>query len=133
MVNKHKQSRHITVPCAQCGRAAAEIALLPESVPNKALWVRGDRLERTEFLGEVIRYGRFEQLEDLFEAIRQADYTLAAQIDPDFVAFACQKCQRAYCQECWIIEAPQFDEDAPDVYDCTYGVCPVGHRQMVDD
>jgi len=114
------QSRHMTIACARCGRAAAEIALLPESVKNPSLWVGRDRLERTEFMGTYVTFGRWEQLEDLFEAIRTGDYTLASQIDGESVSFVCKQCDCAYCEECWVHLPPE-------------AVCPLGHKQITEE
>jgi hypothetical protein len=120
-------SRHLTIPCSQCGAAAAELSLLPETVNSKVLYMGGDRLERTEFLDKVVRFGHIERLYDLFESIRREEYQTARVIDPDFASFVCEVCERPYCEACWIIEHPDDD-----FYQPTTGSCPVGHRQVLD-
>jgi hypothetical protein len=120
----------MTIPCAQCGRAAVEISLLPPIPGSKELWHDRERLERTEFLGKVIRFGSLAQLTDLFEAIQRGDYITARQLDLDFVAFECEKCGQVYCDTCWQLESAEYDEG---FYDSTHATCPHGHRQMVDD
>jgi hypothetical protein len=90
----------MTLPCARCGRAAVEITLLPATGKSKELWHDRDRLERTDFLDKVIRFGRYEQMLDLFEVIRLGDYATARQMDPDFVGFICRVCEQVYCEDC---------------------------------
>jgi hypothetical protein len=55
---------------------------------------------------------------------------LAADDPADLFTFVCVECGRAYCQACWAVEPPEFDDG---FYDCTHAVCPSGHRQLVDD
>jgi len=123
-------SRHLTVPCSQCGRAAAEIALLPGSEQGESLLHEHDRLERTDFIGMLTQTGEYTDLLALFEAIARADYAKARAIDPDLVAFCCKKCERVYCDQCWQLDPPEFEDG---FYDCTRGTCPQGHQQIVDD
>ena len=41
----------------------------------------------------------------------------------------CLQCQKAYCADHWRMNLV-FDDA---YYDCTDGVCPEGHEQMLDD
>lgn len=125
-----KRSRHLTLPCARCGRAAAEIALLPASERGETLWHDKDRLERTDFMGSIVKFGDWETLTAFFELLARADYAAVRGDDADFIAFHCHACGRVYCEQCWTIGAPVFDEG---FYDYTLGVCPEGHEQIVDD
>jgi hypothetical protein len=118
----------MTLPCARCGRAAVEITLLPATGKSKELWHDRDRLERTDFLDKVIRFGRYEQMLDLFEAIRLGDYATARQLDPDFVGFVCKVCEQVYCDTCWQIGSPPSEAE---IYEYASGVCPLGHEQIV--
>ncbi|MGH2523016.1 MAG: hypothetical protein ACRDH2_10985 [Anaerolineales bacterium] len=124
------ESRHLTVPCSRCGRAAAEIALLPSSQTGETIWHDRDRLERTDFLGKVVKFGQWETLNEFFETLRQGDYAATWGDDADFVAFHCHTCGRVYCEQCWQVGSPVFDEG---FYDYTLGTCPQGHEQVVDD
>ncbi len=94
------------------------------------MWHNRDRLERSEFMGLVTKFGEFKQLMALFDAVRRGNYAAARAADPDFVAFHCLACNRVYCEQCWAIGAPVFDEG---FYDYTAGTCPAGHEQVVDD
>ena len=123
-------SRHVTIACARCGRAAAEIALLPAEPKSEGQWHDRDRLERTEFMGTLTKFGRLDDLQALFERVAGGDYDDARSLDFDFVAFICRECGRPYCSHCWEIGAPVFDEG---FYDYTSAVCPAGHQQIVDD
>jgi hypothetical protein len=123
-------SRHHTVPCAHCGRAAVELTLLPAGTLTGGAASTRDRLERTDFMGSLTRFGSPSELAALFAAVCAGDYTAARQIDVDFVAFHCRACGRAYCDTCWQLSPPVFDEG---FYDYTLGTCPHGHEQTVDD
>lgn len=121
--------RPLTLVCAQCQRAAAEIALWPATVTSKRAGGR-DRIERTEFLGTLTRFGPTPELVALFEAVGRGDFEAARAIDTDFVAFHCRGCGQNYCDTCWQLSAPEFDEG---FYDYRRGTCPRGHAQVVDD
>jgi hypothetical protein len=123
-------SRHRTLACAHCGRAAAEIALLPATVTGASPWHTRERLERTDFMGTVTKFGATGALTALFDAIDQADFAAARALDPDFVAFFCDTCGQCYCENCWQMGPPVFDDG---FYDYTLGTCPSGHEQVVDD
>jgi hypothetical protein len=126
------RTQHITIPCAQCGAAAAEITLMPANTTGKsqAVWHDRDRLERTEFIRHIYKFVRYEQLVDLFEAIAYNHWTLARELDPHFIAFVCKICEAAYCDQCWKVGAKRDDATAADG---TWGTCPHDHVQIVDD
>lgn len=123
-------SRHLTLACSRCGRAAAEIALLPVDVPGPGPLADRDRMERTDFLGTVTKFGRYADLLGFFEQLARGDFASARGVDADFVAFHCWECGRVYCDQCWGGRRMTFDEG---FYDCTYATCPEGHEQIIDD
>ena len=123
-----KIAQRLVIPCTHCGRTAAEMALLPGAVKGEGLWTDRDRLERTGFMGSILKFGEWPTLTAWFATLAQQDY--AAFDDMDFVGFYCRPCQRVYCDQCWQIGPPVFDEG---FYDYTDGECPVGHSQIVDD
>ena len=53
-------------------------------------------------------------------------------LNPLWVPFYCPQCQRIYCVKHWRI-TPHFDSDFAGWYDSSHGVCPKGHRRLVDD
>ena len=115
----------VTVACARCGGIAAAFSLVrPESS------ARQHGLQRNGFIGQVTKFGALDELHHLLEKIRSSDYVAVRRIDMDFVAFHCRECNRSYCERCWRIGPPEFDEG---FYDLTRGVCPEGHEQIVDD
>jgi hypothetical protein len=50
-------------------------------------------------------------------------------IDHELVPFWCRDCQRCYCRSDWD-SVPIWDGP---FYDYTQGICPAGHRQIIDD
>jgi hypothetical protein len=123
-------SRHLTLTCARCGGAAAEISLLPATVKGAGPFSDRDRLERTDFMGSVTKFGEYADLLAFFERLARQDFAAARGRDADFVAFHCWECGKVYCERCWTLGAPVFDEG---FYDYTLGTCPEGHEQVVDD
>jgi hypothetical protein len=109
----------VTVTCTRCGGIAAEFSFKD-----------GEGLRRKGFMGEVTKFGEADELRRILEMIRAGDFAAARGADADFVAFHCRKCKCCYCERCWRIGPPQFDEG---FYDCTSGTCPKGHEQIVDD
>lgn len=75
----------------------------------------------------------WEGLERLFEALTEKRLGEANRLDPDALGFYCPACDAPYCQGCWHIGPPLFDEDFQGFYDRTEGVCPYGHTRTVDD
>ena len=116
----------VTVSCARCGGEAAKFSLLPPRPADKSAQ---HGLQRTGFIGEVTKFGAADELRRLLEMIR-SDCAAAQGADADFVAFHCRACHRNYCQRCWRMGPPEFDDG---FYDFTKATCPEGHEQIVDD
>jgi hypothetical protein len=108
----------VTIICARCNGVAAKVSLL------------SDGLQRRGFIGEVTKFGEVENLRRLMDMVRSADFDSARGADADFVAFHCRECKRSYCERCWRLGPPEFDDG---FYDCTRGTCPEGHEQIIDD
>ena len=53
-------------------------------------------------------------------------------LNEEWASFYCPTCDRSYCRAHWRFDV-RYDDDFPGWYDCTYGVCPEGHRRLVDD
>lgn len=123
--------RRVTVKCDQCGGVAVEFAVYPAEIEGGSALIRGDRLERTGFMGHVTQLGKYEALCARLDALTVGDFVrLRREWHPDDVAFYCHQCDKVYCERCWQIGPPQFDEG---FYDCTSATCPAGHEQIVDD
>lgn len=109
------------MPCSQCGAIAARIEIEFGDRPSA---------ERSGFLGLTTLYPPLERVNALHDALAAEDLMQARALEPDFMAFVCPECARAYCEGCWTIGGPEFDEG---FYDLTRGTCPQGHGQIVDD
>jgi hypothetical protein len=107
--------------------------LLPAGT-GEGLWRERDRLERAGFTGTTLRFETWTILAELMAVIQRRDYrAIRHATGPDLIAFHCWRCDADYCEACWRFGPPEFDADFPGFYDCTHGVCPVGHEQLVDD
>lgn len=118
---------HVAIQCARCGNTAASFAALAAAEGKGAR----SRFERTGFLAPVETFtADFDGALALLARIRAGDLASLAHEDYYSFGFFCRTCGRAYCDRCWSVGLPEFDEGS---YDCTHAVCPEGHRQMVDD
>jgi len=122
-------SRSVDLYCDRCRTSVARITLY-EAGEGEGMWQKEKRLERAGFIGDIIKFGHAAETVSLFESLSRGDYVAAARIDPDFVGFYCDDCKKIYCKNCWDVGPPEFDEG---FYDCTFGTCPEGHEQTVDD
>lgn len=125
----------VTLYCARCGRVAARFRLLAPGESGrdarKPEPFRGeDRLVREGFLGTVTFARARVDLEALLGLIRAGDYSRASDLEPESARFFCFDCERVYCDRCWQVEPPAFDDG---FYDYTEATCPQGHRHIVDD
>jgi hypothetical protein len=126
--------------CARCGEVAAEIVLLPAGRPDPAVsagedpasdfFANEERLRRRGFLGGLTLLRGRAELRSLFATIANRDYRAVHRDESDLLAFHCPECDLAYCDRCWQVEPPVFDDG---FYDYTEAVCPAGHRHVVDD
>lgn len=115
--------------CSSCGQPAAEFSALRAGEGEGFLNDR-DRLERMGWFGQCLRPLPHPEALALLEAIRKGELDALAREDIDLFGFFCRACGRAYCQACWTIAPPEFDDG---LYDCTRGTCPAGHWQLLDD
>jgi hypothetical protein len=60
----------------------------------------------------------------------RGDLEALAAVDPEYANFRCPECRKPYCKDHWSDVDWVSDEG---FYDATYGVCPEGHRVMIDD
>jgi hypothetical protein len=117
---------------------AATFALLPAGTPDSEFpspdaLAKSDRLRRSGFLGIVTWVRPLSVLAPIYAALVAGDLANVEAREPDMVSFYCPRCKAVYCEHCWQIGPPVFDEEMPGFYDCTYGTCPRQHRRMVDD
>jgi hypothetical protein len=108
----------IEVRCSVCAGLAARFE------------AREGELERTGWFGSCLRPMPTVHAEHWIERIRTEVLVDLLREDPDFFAFVCRACAVVYCEKCWSVGPPEFDDG---FYDCTRGECPKGHAQMLDD
>jgi hypothetical protein len=107
----------VSFECNSCGATAARLTLL------------GHTLVRSGFLGVASFDVPSGSLEAVSTWVREGDFGSLMSVDSEYVPFWCRQCEQAWCQEHWSAEV-SFDDG---FYDATYGVCPAGHRQKLDD
>ncbi len=100
--------------------AAAPNALTGQLILEGFLWNRSDEMLK----------GRTIQM--VYHALTAHDARLLYTIDQLWAPFYCPQCDRVYCIKHWHV-TPQFDHDLPGWYDSSYGICPKGHRRLLDD
>jgi hypothetical protein len=111
--------------CRVCGEVAGALSVVPSGLGAASVTISGLMCqESTAVSGETLRL-----LESVLASARARDLY---DIDRLWASFYCPQCDASYCQKHWIVSL-QFDDDFPGWYDCAYGVCPAGHRRMVDD
>lgn len=123
--------------CSACGstaatlrasRGPAEVEIGPETETGRFVWRPTGPHYVRRFLGVSTgllseRLGTW-----LADAVIVDPLELAAA-DPDLAGFCCRECGANYCEQCWT-SWMEFDES---FYDCTRGLCPRGHEQILDD
>lgn len=111
--------------CHDCGAVAGSIEL--SMTPEERLCVRvvGPVAETRYFLDAIAR-------PRILDALRREGAQPLYQVSPDYAPFYCPDCAKNYCRNCWQA-TPLFDDDFPGWYDCTEGICPQGHRRILDD
>lgn len=107
--------------CVQCGAVAATLTLNEQN-----------QLIQQGFSGDITEGIAPATRPRLAAAILAADVAALYRMDHFWAPFYCTACDRVYCYDHWIMEI-QFDDDFPGWYDCTYGICPQGHRRLIDD
>lgn len=123
--------------CAACGALAAVVCLIPAGTAVDMGSPVGEQVHGRDgvmidqWLGRswhAVDPGRWRQVRDVLTADPPDPGALHA-IGWELAPFWCRGCQRCYCTDHWqgiVIMDEGF-------YDCTEGVCPAGHRQLIDD
>jgi len=107
--------------CVQCGAVAATLTLNEQ-----------EQLIQAGFSGTITENIAPAARQKLTAAILAADVAALYRMDQFWAPFYCPACKQVYCYNHWLMQV-QFDDDFPGWYDCTYGVCPQGHRRLIDD
>jgi hypothetical protein len=114
------------LPCSICGKIAVKF---------KIGYGRFDREESLVFQGITHeRSLKIDLAEILFKILQEKDLILIHNFMKKHHSFEgldayCPECDRIYCWEHY--DATEEYDDG--FYDCTYGICPKGHKRMIDD
>ena len=120
--------------CSFCGEIAFSIkAVIEEEDSKPYLQFSGCMGQKSMYQEESLITTVSEKTFALLEEgkIKEAAYFLSQFkfIREGLYAF-CTECGKIYCGNHWKTETI-FESDG--WYDCTYGVCPNGHRKLIDD
>ena len=121
-----------SLACASCGAEAVRLRLFRAGGLREGVRVgegAAGVLVASGFVGVVemvVGAGAFAALR---EFLGRGDARRLHGLDPKYAPCFCRGCGKNYCAAHWRAEVVE-DEG---FYDCTYGTCPAGHRQMIDD
>lgn len=111
----------LALTCDGCGAAAATVSLLgPAAEP----WLRCDG-----FLGRLTARARPADVPALRAALERRDLDALDDLEPEAASCRCLACDRIFCDSCWRTTV-ELDDG---FFDCIRGVCPQGHRRMLQD
>jgi hypothetical protein len=123
--------------CAVCGgiaglvRLAAAATVVDMGPPIGDQEHQADGVVISHWIGTVWKAAApatYAQVRDVLSA-SQPDTGAPHRIDWELAPFCCRACQQNYCREHWeciVIMDEGF-------YDRSDGICPAGHRQVIDD
>lgn len=113
--------------CQVCMSVAATLELAaPADAPVGELRLAGFLWERS------LEPVKGQTLRALHLALTTHNAQKIHALNPLWAPFYCPQCQRVYCVQHWQI-TPHFDADFAGWYDSSHGVCPKGHRRLIDD
>jgi hypothetical protein len=125
-----KQIAEAVFVCALCEGVATHLKLF---VPSKSDAIQADKssgfLRVSGFLGEIEMVISGTEIGQLQAYIEQRSAPEMHEKHLNYAPCFCVQCGKAYCAAHWQTSLV-FDEG---FYDCTDGVCPEGHEQMLDD
>jgi hypothetical protein len=114
------------LPCAICRAIAVSFKVgIPDYQKEENLIFSG--ITHRTFLGLASAPQIFSLLAK--EYIREVNNFYIKHFSFQGIDAYCPQCDRIYC-------ARHYDTDViwdEGFYDCTYGICPQGHRRMIDD
>jgi hypothetical protein len=128
----------VSFRCAACGEVAAVVRLIRAGTAvNMGPPIGEETYDRD---GVVVDYWlgttSWRRIDpavwariDVILAADQPDPVALHKIDWELAAYWCRDCQRCYCRDDW---QKTVVWDGP-FYDYTDGICPAGHRYMIDD
>ena len=111
--------------CDACGKAAGSVALSVAPEERLSLRVTGPVANAEFFLTKDLQ-------PVILSALRAEGPSRLYQIYSEYAPFFCPDCGKNYCRNCWQMTT-RYDDDFPGWYDSTEGICPQGHRRILDD
>ncbi len=117
---------HFEFSCANCHHPALELTFVPEDARHPVQAAKHQALLCGH--GEVV-YLSPEQTHSVLQRLQKGDLEeISMMIDAGRVY--CRHCQLLYCWDDWTNKEQIYDEGS---YDYTRGVCPQGHKGVIDD
>ncbi len=114
------------LPCSECGKIAVEFKIGYGRFDEKeALVFRGITHERS--MNIKLAYELFELL--IKKNLSGIHNFMEKYHGYEGLDAYCPECDKIYCWEHYDAKE-EYDEG---FYDCTYGICPKGHKRMIDD
>lgn len=123
--------------CAKCGEVAGVVRVARAGTtvdmgpPIGLQTFDDDALVVDYFLGTSTSFADAVKMDTVQEIVVSdtPDPVALRQVDVDLAPFYCPDCGVNYCSADWA-KYPTFDDG---FYDYTMGICPNGHRHMIDD
>ena len=126
-------NQEYVICCSICGEIAFSIKIVVEENGKNYVQFRGFMGAHTKFEKASIIKGVAETTFSLLDKGNLRDlayyYSQLRFMREGLYAY-CKECGKIYCGKHWETKMV-FESDG--WYDCTYGICPKGHRKMVDD
>jgi len=116
------------LPCSVCGETAVvfEIGIPRFGKEEKNLIYSG--ITHGTALGLQHVQNIFNYLEKE-EIANVHNYLIKEKLNFEGIDGYCPDCDKIYCR----FHYNAYEEYDEGFYDCTYGVCPKGHKRMIDD
>lgn len=127
--------------CAACEKTAATVALLPHGAHDPELDARALRHAPATLISHDV-CGRHAlavsagRVAAITRTLRESAKAASSQAGGELSHSYCPKCRACYCADHWKMADRYEDLRKPGDqvwYDSTWGVCPKGHRVMLDD
>lgn len=123
-------SKNIQINCANCSKIVCVLELMFQIINKKEKFI----LKIAGFMGEFYsRYlGQEEMSIELFKKVRNYvnNPKKLNKLQHDIFGFACYKCNKSYCDNCWQEKIPSFDGS---YFEDIMATCPKNHTQLILD
>lgn len=118
--------REYDIPCSVCQETAVKIKIgMPQYEKKEYLIIHG--LTHTKHIEP-------EYWEIIFSFLNKNDISafhsfIKYEVEKEGLDAYCPQCDKIYCWKHYNVS--QAFEDG--FYDCSYGICPLNHRRIIDD